>query len=161
VIDPMNRAAAILAAVLLTSSCVVDTANAQRSALDGIWVTDDGDGAVEIVECGDSLCGTVYSILLRSNPPPPQFDIGNVKPELRSRPICGMPIFGGMKKFGPDYWGEGWIYDPHEGETYDAELTLQSPNVLSVHGYIHIKIVGRTVLWTRAEGRLSKCVPPK
>jgi hypothetical protein len=34
-------------------------------------------------------------------------------------------------------------------------------DILEVHGYLHIKIVGTTVLWTRAKNRPAKCLPPK
>ena len=156
----MNSVSAIFAAVFLTLFGFADIANAEQSALDGIWLTDQGDGTVEIKECGDKFCGTVYSILPPENPSEPLVDELNAQPELRSRPICGMPIIGGLRKLGPDSWGEGRIYDPHDGGTYDVEMTLQSLNVLVVHGYAHVKFIGRTVTWTRAEKRPSKCIPP-
>ena len=54
-------------------------------------------------------------------------------------------------------WGDGWIYDPKTGKTWNAELTLAKPNVLSVRGYYGVKALGQTVTWTRARPNSPKC----
>jgi uncharacterized protein (DUF2147 family) len=156
----MPRVAITPVAVLLIALLsLCGMAIAERSAVDGVWLTDRGDGAVELKPCGNELCGTVYSIIRLPDPSRPPIDARNEQPERRSRPLCGMPIIGGMRKLGPDKWGEGWIYDPHVGKTYGAELTLQNPNVFAIYGYVGSRLIGRTVLWTRADGQLNKCSP--
>lgn len=158
----MDRGAASLLAcsiVILLAAHGMATAE-QLSSVDDVWLTDQGDGTVELKPCGNELCGTVYSILGLPDPSRPPIDARNEQPDRRSRPLCGMPIVGGMRKLGPGKWGDGWIYDPHVGKTYAAELALQSPNTLSVYGYVGLRFIGRTVLWTRVEGRLQKCSPP-
>src|ERR1700688_929728 len=131
----IERVAAMLFAVpLIILLSLPSLASAESFDINGKWLTDQGDGAVELKTCGTELCRTVYSVIRLPDPSRPPIDARNEQPERRSRPLCGMPIIGGMRKLGPERWGEGWIYDPHVGKTYAAELTLQSPNVLAVYG---------------------------
>jgi len=156
----MKPVAALLAGALIVAPWTAAAADAERPALDGIWLTDQGDGTVEILECGNLLCGSVYSIIRLPNPSRPPLDARNEDPALQSRPLCGMPIFGAMQRLEPDKWGDGWLYDPHDGKTYRADLTLESTNQLAVHGYVGITLLGRTVYWTRMPGQVDKCSPP-
>jgi len=157
----VKYATALLATALLIAPRIVAAADAERSALDGIWLTDQGDGTVDIAECGDRLCGSIYSIIRLPDPSRPPLDARNEDPALRSRPLCGIPIFGGMQRLEPGKWGDGWIYDPHDGKTYHADLTLESPNQLAVHGHVGVSLLGRTVYWTRMPDQVSKCLPPR
>jgi len=157
----MVRFAAILTGALATMPWAAGQAVAERPAPVGIWLTDQGDGTVEIKECGHELCGTVYSIIRLPDPSRSPLDARNEQAELRSRPLCGMPVMGGLRKVGPKKWSEGWVYDPHAGKTYAAEVTLEEPNLLSVYGYIGVRLIGRTVAWTRADAQLTKCAPPR
>jgi uncharacterized protein (DUF2147 family) len=153
----MKRMVFWLVVVILSS---IGAARADPAAVDGVWLTDQEDGAVVLKECGSAICGTVYAIMRLPNPSRQPLDARNENPELRERPLCGMQIVGGMRAVGADNWGEGWVYDPHTGKTYDAEMTLENPNLLSIRGYLGIKLIGRTVSWTRAKGAPSRCVPP-
>jgi uncharacterized protein (DUF2147 family) len=157
----ITRAAALTAFFLPVVALPTEPARAEHSAVEGIWLTDQGDGAVEIKPCGEELCGTVYAIIRLPEPSRPPLDNRNERPERRSRPLCGMPVFGGMRKVGADTWDGGWIYDPNVGKTYAADLRLQGSDVLEVHGYIGVRLMGRTVLWKRAEVRPTRCVPPR
>ena len=60
-----------------------------------------------------------------------------------------------------DTWGGGWVYDPRAGKTYDAEVKLQDVNTLAVRGYVGIKILGETKLWTRASKDIRRCSRPR
>jgi uncharacterized protein (DUF2147 family) len=157
-IKAMKRMAHWLVVVIISS---IGGARADRAAIDGVWLTDQGDGIVELKECGSAICGTVYAIIRLPNPSRPPLDARNENPELRERALCGVPIVGGMRALGADSWGEGWVYDPHTGKTYDAEITLENPNLLSIRGYLRVKLIGRTVSWTRAKGAPNRCVPPQ
>lgn len=126
----------------------------------GIWMTDDGDGAIEIQSCSQGLCGYVYAILRLPHPERPALDDRNINPELRSRPLCGMQVIGGLRAASPVSWDGGWIYDPKVGKTYGLELMLEDRH-LSVHGYLQGTFLGRTVSWSRPVSPPSKCVAPK
>jgi uncharacterized protein (DUF2147 family) len=129
-------------------------------AIAGIWLSDTRDGHVEIKPCGPALCGHIVSIM-DPKVPADAHDVYNQQPNERTRTICGLQILGNLKKDG-DAW-EGWVYDPHQGRgrTYDVEIKLQDADTLIVHGYLGVKLLGETKLWTRASNSIHRCsVPP-
>jgi uncharacterized protein (DUF2147 family) len=129
------------------------------SAFTGIWMTDDGDGAVELRGCGDELCGYIYAILHRPNPSLPAIDRRNTNPGLQSRPLCGLQVIGGLHKISPTKWGDGWIYDPKVGKTYGVDVSVEE-QTLVVHGYLPGTFLGRSVSWTPAHDPPKQCVAP-
>jgi len=133
------------------------TAGAADDSPIGYWLTDKQDGIVEIESCGDDLCGYARAILSAPEPNKPLVDGYNEDARLRSRPLCGLPIMGNLRRLSADTWGDGWVYDPHRGKTYDLEITLKQPDVLSLRGYIGVKLVGQTVVWTRARPGFTRC----
>ena len=124
----------------------------------GIWLGHDRDGHVEIRRCGQFLCGFIISIIDTSLPPNPR-DIYNEKKEQRSRPICGLQVLGNLKNEG-ESWGDGWVYDPRRGKTFDADIWLKAPNILAVRGYMGIRILSETKIWTRAGKNVPRCTGP-
>ena len=145
----------------LTSMWNADArAAASDSGVTGIWMTDDGDGAVEIRPCGTDLCGYIHSVLRVPDPSRPALDERNTNAALRSRPLCGIQVIGGLQAASAEKWSGGWIYDPKVGKTYGLDITLQGAQ-LSVHGYLQGMFLGRTVTWSRPATPPSKCVAPK
>jgi uncharacterized protein (DUF2147 family) len=151
-------------AIAITALSVLWSAHARAAASDsvvtGIWMTDDGDGAVAVRPCGANLCGYVYAILRLPDPSRPALDDRNTNAALRGRPLCGMQVIGGLHAAAPGQWSGGWIYDPKVGKTYGLDLTLQGQQ-LSVHGTLQGTFLGRTVTWSRPTAPPSKCVAPK
>jgi uncharacterized protein (DUF2147 family) len=141
------------------SWAILCTPAGAASDITGIWLGHERDGHIEIKPCGPALCGHIISIL-DPRVPPNSRDINNVNAELRSRPICGLPVLGDLKDQG-GAWGGGWVYDPRAGKTYDAEVRLQDANALAVHGFLGIKMLGETKLWTRAGKDIRRCQPPR
>jgi uncharacterized protein (DUF2147 family) len=127
-----------------------------QSNAHGLWLTDTGDGVVQISSCGGRLCAHLYAILDPKVPKGAR-DVYNQKQTLRTRPICGLPIMGNLQQQGPTTWGNGWVYDPKVGKTYDVEIEVRGPQTLVVHGYIGVKFVGKTVTWVRANGSVPRC----
>lgn len=123
-------------------------------------MTDQKEGAVEIRPCGEQLCGHVYAIIRVPDPQLPLADNRNQDSSLRKRPLCGLPILGGLQQQSDDSWIDGWIYDPNVGRTFRLDLSLQDPETLAVHGYIGARLLGRTVLWRRADPGMPRCRPP-
>jgi uncharacterized protein (DUF2147 family) len=144
----------------LASICADARGAAPGSGVAGIWMTDDGDGAVEIRPCGASLCGHIYAILRLPHPELPAIDANNTNAAQRGRPLCGLQVIGGLHADAPAQWSGGWIYDPKVGKTYGLDLTLQGDQ-LSVHGTLQGTFLGRTVTWTRAATPPRKCAPPR
>jgi uncharacterized protein (DUF2147 family) len=153
--------AAIPAAISLAAvvQALLDVAPAHAADnIAGIWLSEDRDGHVEIKQCGPAtMCGYIVSILDQTLPPNPP-DYYNEDEKLRSRPICGLEVLGDLKVDG-DTWA-GWVYDPRRGKTFHVDVKLQDANTLMVHGYLAIKLMGQTKLWTRADRNIPRCSRP-
>lgn len=78
----------------------------------------------------------------------------------RSRQICGLQVIGGLKAMRDGSWDAGWIYDPEQGESFDVELRLRSPDVLQVKGYKGFKFLSETFQWRRAASVPVPACPP-
>lgn len=110
---------------------------------EGIWLNDTGRGAIEIKQCGDTLCGHV--VWLR--------DVTDVKG-------CGRQIIGEARQAGGKTWDGGWIYSPEKKRKYDVELTPLDSGKLRVKGYAGTKLFSRTMIWTPAPADLKRCGEP-
>lgn len=127
-----------LAAVAALALAATGTAQAAGGPA-GLWYDETGRGAVEIADCGGSLCGKVVWIK----------DADNDK-------ACGMQILGGIRPAGGAVWQGGWVYDPDRERKFDVELTLKGDKLV-VFGYAGIKMFGESVTWTRAPANLKRC----
>ncbi len=132
----------------------------------GVWVDHTKRGAIEIMPCGNRLCGYVYWVkdpLSRSGKP--VVDANNPDPARRGKPMCGTQILVNLAQQGRAklgfVWGAGSIYNPEEGQSFDAEVKLLSPNELSVLGYLGLKFMGEQFTWTRAPADLARCGPAR
>src|SRR5712691_4988553 len=96
----------------------------------GVWYDHTGRGAVEIVKCGNLLCGKVVWVKQGTNPK-----------------ACGIQILGNVKAVGKDTWDGGWIYDPEQDAKYSVELTPVGPQALKVVGYMGTKLFSETMMW--------------
>jgi uncharacterized protein (DUF2147 family) len=128
---------AALAVALLSTNA----ARADSSPL-GLWIDHTGRGAVEIVNCGDKLCG--YVAWVKDN---------------KDAEGCGEQIIGDVKSVGGGKWDKGWIWDPDSSSKYDVELTPMGDQ-MRVMGYAGTKWLSETYTWKRAPADLKKCVKP-
>ena len=124
----------------------------------GIWYDDSGDGAIKIEPCGDKLCGKIYWLKEPLNAKgQPLVDAHNPDSTQRTRTICGLPIFGGLVRQPEGGYDTGWVYDPKEGKSYSFAVASDGPDKLQVTGYMGMKLLGRTMVWTRAPATLPGC----
>lgn len=96
----------------------------------GEWLVEDGDARIRIQECGSNLCGIVSAAKNAQDT-----DRKNPNPELRHRPILGMPVLLDMKPAKGNRW-EGQIYNAKDGQTYTANISLNDPQRLRVEGCV-------------------------
>ena len=54
-------------------------------------------------------------------------------------------------------WRGGTIYDPTSGRTYDCELRVRDDDRLDIRGYFGLRLIGRTVTWTRVGSEERLC----
>lgn len=114
-------------------------AHAQTSP-QGIWLDNDGRGAVEIKPCGSKLCGHVVW----------------VKSSADAKG-CGRQIIGDATPAGSKGTHTGWIYSPQDRKRYNVEITPAKDGRLKVVGYAGIRLFSRTMYWTRADEGLQRC----
>lgn len=118
----------------------------QAQQVTGAWST--GKARVRIADCGGALCANVTAL----NEPndengQPKTDKNNANASLRSRRIVGISILSGMKPAGDNVW-KGSIYNPEDGKTYSASMTLAG-NALKVQGCALGGLICKTQNWSR------------
>ncbi len=129
------------AAAMGVLTAVVFVPASQASAADplGYWVKPDSErnAKIQITKCGKGGAQLCASIVWLENPNDnrgkPLHDIRNENPSMRDRPIEGLPLFTGMARTGPSTW-TGKIYNPEDGNTYSATLTMVSHKQIILKG---------------------------
>ena len=130
----------------------------------GLWYNDSGKGAVEIRPCGtngrdaNKLCGFIVWL---KNPNgkngQPLTDGYNSDPSKRHRPICGLPVLGSLQRVSEGGYDNGWVYDPEQGQAFDAAIQLHSADRLILTGYKGVKFFSKSFVWKRAPADLPRC----
>jgi len=95
----------------------------------GTWHVEDGSSTIEIAPCGPALCGTVAS-----TNKPDQKDSKNPDASKRNRTVLGTTVLQNMRLEGTKWAGS--IYNPRDGHTYDAKISMHDENTLHVEGCI-------------------------
>jgi uncharacterized protein (DUF2147 family) len=133
---PADRKLASIAVALLLPAAAAHAAGDPT----GVWINDTGRGAVEIKNCGGSLCGHVVWVK-----------------DLTDTKGCGRQIIGNAAKVGNGVWDNGWIYSPEKKQKYDVELKPLSNGTLQVTGYAGTKFFSKKMIWRRAPSDLVRC----
>ena len=140
-----------LAAALLVAATAGATERAPVAPA-GLWWAEGGAAQVEISACGEALCGRVVWLRAPFDPNGCAVrDDQNPDPELRIRPLVGLPILRGLRPSPsePGVWSGGEIYDPTLGRTFRARLELLDRGRLALRGYVGFELLGRTTTWIR------------
>ncbi|MGA9442025.1 MAG: DUF2147 domain-containing protein [Methyloceanibacter sp.] len=74
-------------------------------------------------------------------------DVRNVNASLRKRTIEGMHIIRGMKQVSANQW-KGTVYNPEDGKTYSATVTLASSRKIVLKGCV-ASFLCREQVWLR------------
>lgn len=147
----MKLFTAALTALLLSTA-----AHARSDAPVGVWLNDQRDTKVRVVECGNNLCATVVWLGKPISPETgkPKTDVNNPDPAKRSRPLIGLTVMSGMKPNGDNKWS-GSIYNADDGKTYSAHIEPQSGSVIKVAGCV-LGVLCKTTTWTKSDDRASR-----
>jgi len=136
-----------LGALLMAALALPVVAFADSKAVHGRWLVAGGNAVVEVRDCGDGTpCGYLDWVDMRQASS--DRDINNPDPELKGRPLIGMPMLWGFREKGSS-WGRGRIYDPEEGKTYGSNLKRLDDGNLRVKGCIGP--LCKTQIWTPAQ----------
>lgn len=124
----------------------------------GVWIDDSGKGAVKIEPCGAKLCGRIVWLRDPINASgEPLTDKNNPDASMNKRPICGLPTIGNVAAMQEGGFDGGWVYDPKVGKSYTVALQLVGPDKLQVTGYLGMRFLGKSFIWTRAKSELPSC----
>ena len=127
---------------------VCSPARADDLPADIIGQWDTGDGAyVEGYERDGLYHGKFVHFY--HEPPADGVDAENPDPELVGRPLLGADFILNFR-FDGKKWKDGRIYNAENGKQYKADLELKD-GLLKVRGWLGIRLLGRTVEWTRLE----------
>ena len=113
---------------------------AQSGDPSGVWLDHTGRGAVHISSCGTGYCGRIVWLK----------DGDKAK-------VCGLQVIGDVKPTAAGTFDGGWIYDPDDQTKYRVELTPMPNGKLQVLGYLGTKMLGETMIWTRAPAGIKQC----
>jgi uncharacterized protein (DUF2147 family) len=126
---------------LLTAAFLAPSSQSQAASTDptGYWMKPDAERESKILvfKCGkgkSQLCAKI-SWLKEPNDSRgrPLHDVRNEDPSMRDRPIVGLTIFTGLTPSAPATW-TGKIYNPEDGHTYTATLTMLSRKEIKLRG---------------------------
>ncbi|MFZ0499121.1 MAG: DUF2147 domain-containing protein [Steroidobacteraceae bacterium] len=144
--------------IWLSLALISAYASAFSSAADagvtGYWQEEPSRAVIQIAQCAEGLCLTI--VALPSNLP--HTDVRNPDLKLRSRPLCGLRIGQGFTQTDLQHADGGDLYDPKSGRIYSGSMTAEG-NRLKLRGYLGIKFLGRTEIWTRVRQPNTKCTP--
>jgi uncharacterized protein (DUF2147 family) len=132
--------AALFGAMLLSTPALASDAA-------GTWVSQDGGLKVQLVDCGDRICGRVVWLgepLDRAGRP--KTDTQNPDPAKRARPLIGLPVVR-MGPAGRGRWS-GTIYNADDGHVYRAHLTVKDAHTAVLEGCMLV-VLCRGHTWTR------------
>jgi uncharacterized protein (DUF2147 family) len=101
------------------------TASAWAADATGTWRMSNGKVTVKVSQCGSNLCANIVALKKPYyDDGTPKIDRHNPNKALRSRRVIGLSLLKGMRSTGENQWA-GEIYNPDDGKTYSATMTLQ------------------------------------
>jgi uncharacterized protein (DUF2147 family) len=115
--------------------------------IEGLWLTEDRGGVIDIEPCGSLYCGRIVGLAAASS--------GNPLPkDVNGNSRCGLEIIHGLAETDPGEW-IGKITNPEDGQTYSARLSVDDRGRLRLRGYVLVPLFGQTQIWTRYGGRVT------
>ena len=126
----------LLAAALLAP---VSPSHAASADPTGYWMKPDAEreSKIEVFKCGKKKTNLCAKIVWLKDPNDskgqPLHDVRNENPSMRGRSIKGLPIFTDLIPSAPSTW-TGKIYNPEDGHTYSATLTVVSRKQILLKG---------------------------
>ena len=135
-----GRALATLLAALLVS---LTAGMAPLGAVEptGLWLTE-LQAEILIRPCPEGWCGTVAKPVR-----PGLFDINNPDPDLRTRPIEGLPMIWITEGNSAETF-DARLYNPIDGKMYNGVVTMRNEATLHLRGCV-LFIFCKAESWTK------------
>ncbi|MGA7457468.1 MAG: DUF2147 domain-containing protein, partial [Methyloceanibacter sp.] len=151
---------------VLTAAVLAPCSPSHAAALDptGYWYKPDAEreSKIQVFKCGPSKSQLCAKIAWLKDPNDskgrPLHDIRNEAPSMRDRPIVGLQIFSGLAPSAPGTW-TGKIYNPEDGHTYSATLTVLSRKEIKLRGCKAWLLCGEKQ-WLRTSAPPAEVIEP-
>ncbi len=155
----MNRLMWLLWLILLTISNIsLFSQENNNEDITGIWYTPEKDCKVEMFYKDGKLFGKfVWFEEPNDEKGNPITDTNNPDTSLRRQPLLNKVFLWDLvpaKK--EDKWKNGKVYNPRDGRSYKAEISLPCNDTLIVRGYIGISLLGKNSVWTRVPEEFTR-----
>ena len=126
---------------LLTAALLAPVSPSHAASADptGYWMKPDAEreSKIQVFKCGKKKTNLCAKIIWLKEPNDskgqPLHDVRNENPSMRGRSIKGLPIFTDLVPSAPSTW-TGKIYNPEDGHTYSATLTVVSRKQILLKG---------------------------
>jgi uncharacterized protein (DUF2147 family) len=139
--------------LLFLCTCVTSQVQADPPAelICGKWESAEKNLIVLVYKEGSKFSG---KIIWYSDTGGKPMDYGtdkrNPDPKLRNRKILGMNVLHDMVyKSDSNSWEDGVIYESKNGREWNASIYIDKNGMLKVKGYWHVKLIGKTMTFTR------------
>jgi uncharacterized protein (DUF2147 family) len=157
--EEMKKVGFALGLVVAISLMFSVAHSASPDAILGKWWNQEKESQIEIYKADGKYFGKIVYLKEPVYPAnDPEGMAGKTKvdrknPDINKRnvPLMGLVMLSNFTNTGDNLWGNGTIYDPRDGKTYKCKMTLESPDILNVRGFIGISLLGRTNTWTRVK----------
>jgi len=150
---------------VVTAAVLVPSSQSLAASADptGYWMKPDAEreSKIQVFKCGTGkklLCAKIAWLKdPHDSKGKPLHDVRNENPSLRGRSIVGLTIFSGMAPSAPSTW-TGQIYNPEDGHTYSATLTVLSRKQILLRGCKAWLLCGEKQ-WLRTGAPPAEVVP--
>ena len=116
----------------------------------GVWLHPNKRIQIEIAPCGDLLCAKIVWFKSPNNAAGlPLADVKSSDPTLRQRALLGLTVLRDLRHTGENIWEDGKIYNPDNGENYEANMSIEADSTLRVRAFMLTPLLGETLIWTR------------
>jgi uncharacterized protein (DUF2147 family) len=149
--------------ILLLGGAVQGVAE-EADAITGQWLTSEGEVRIDIFREDGKYFGKIVWLKEPVYPDDdpeagkPVRDRENPDPAKRGRPVLGLMLLSHFEYAGNHRWVCGGIYNPENGKTYRADLSLTPEGALKVRGFVGIRLLGRSTVWTRYKEEEAPCM---
>jgi uncharacterized protein (DUF2147 family) len=124
----------------------------------GFWLVENQRAIIEIASCGEKFCGNIaWMEQPLDDTGQPKLDVNHPDTARRGQPLCGVELIAKFKNSGPGEWSGGAIYNPKDGQTYQAQMELRDDDTLKLRGYVLVPLFGKSQIWTRAPDDRGGC----
>lgn len=136
--------------LLLCLIVAVSPAAAQSPTPVGVWLHANQRIQIEIAPCEDRLCAKIIWFKWPNDAQGlPLVDLKNSNAALRNRPLLGLEVLQGLRQTGENNWQGGNVYNPDDGENYQAAMSIAGDGNLHIHAFVLLPLLGKTLVWTR------------